>query len=151
MKTYWLLLLLPILFACTPQENAEKDFRPNILFIMGDDHTTQAISAYRGFLAEYAQTQHIDKLAEEGMRFDHVYCTNAICSPSRATILTGKYSHLNGVRILGQEFDTSQYTIQQALQRAGYQTAVFGKWHLRNADRWRYFILDNIFLLIWDI
>lgn len=132
MKSWSMFIVLLGLIACNDESSSPGSSPPNILFIMGDDHTTQAISAYGGFLAEYAKTQHIDQLAEEGMRFDHVYCTNAICSPSRATILTGKYSHLNGVRILGQEFDTSQYTIQRALQTAGYQTAVFGKWHLRS-------------------
>ena len=132
MKSWPLFLCLLTISACRNELSDTKSTPPNILFIMGDDHTTQAISAYGGFLAKYAQTQHLDQLADEGMRFDQVYCTNAICSPSRATILTGKYSHLNGVRILGQEFDTSQYTIQRALQTSGYQTAVFGKWHLRS-------------------
>ncbi len=130
---------ITICFACllvscavSRQEDEPVETRPNILFIMGDDHTTQAISAYGGFLSEYAQTRHIDQLASEGMLFSNVFCTNSICSPSRATILTGKYSHKNGVQILGQEFDGSQFTVQQALKESGYQTALFGKWHLRS-------------------
>lgn len=99
---------------------------------MGDDHTTQAISAYGGFLSEYAQTANIDQLAHEGMLFENVFATNSICSPSRATILTGKYSHKNNVRILRQPFDGTQFTVQSAFQKAGYQTALFGKWHLES-------------------
>jgi len=130
-------LTIPILLlivSCAPPapEQEAPSSPPNILFIMADDHTTQAISAYGGFLKDYAKTANIDQLAAEGMMFTNVFCTNSICSPSRATILTGKYSHKNGVRILGQEFDGSQFTAQLALQRAGYQTAVFGKWHLRS-------------------
>lgn len=119
--------------ACGPQATLEDiPERPNILFIMGDDHTVQAISAYGGLLADYAQTSNIDQLAAEGMLFTQTFCTNSICSPSRATILTGKYSHENGVRCLGQDFDGSQTTIQAALQAGGYQTGIFGKWHLRS-------------------
>ena len=105
--------------------------RPNILFIMGDDHTTQVISCYKGIFAEKAKTVNIDRLADGGMRFDNVFCTNSICSPSRATILTGKYSHKNGLYRLGQSFDMSQTTTVDLLGNAGYQVAVFGKWHLR--------------------
>ncbi|MCB0836921.1 MAG: sulfatase-like hydrolase/transferase [Bacteroidetes bacterium] len=123
-----------LLTGCLSANNSPVSYSaPNILFIMGDDHTTQAISAYGGILAPYAQTRHIDQLAAEGLLFENVYCTNSICSPSRATILTGKYSHKNGVRILGQEFDGSQFTSQSALKQQGYQTAIFGKWHLRSS------------------
>ena len=130
-----LLLILGHCLSCTPVEKtspAKPSSRPNILFIMGDDHTTQAISAYGGILAPYAQTRHIDQLAAEGLRFDRAFCTNSICSPSRATLLTGKYGHENGVRILGQRFDSTQTTSATLLQEAGYQTAVFGKWHLKS-------------------
>lgn len=107
--------------------------KPNILFLMGDDHTTQALSCYGGFLAEYAQTQNIDRIAHEGVKLNNCFCTNSICSPSRATILTGLYSHKNGVRCLGQIFDNSQTTFPKLFQHAGYQTAVYGKWHLRSS------------------
>ena len=130
-----LLILMLLLISCKstiPESTPNRDSRPNILFIMADDHTTQAISAYGGILSEYAQTKHIDQLAAEGMLFRNTFCTNSICSPSRATILTGQYSHKNGVRILGQEFDGSQFTFPQALQQSGYQTGLFGKWHLRS-------------------
>lgn len=133
MVRYFWLLLAVLTHACTDAVvDQPTQQRPNILFIMGDDHTTQAISAYGGIFAEYANTVHIDQLADEGMLFENVFTTNAICSPSRATILTGKYSHKNGVRILGQTFDGNQVTSQSALQEAGYITAVFGKWHLRS-------------------
>lgn len=105
--------------------------QPNILFIMADDHTTQAISCYEGIFAKKAKTVNIDKIAADGMRFTNVFCTNSICSPSRATILTGKYSHKNGLYCLGLSFDMSQQTMVGLLGQAGYQTAVFGKWHLR--------------------
>jgi arylsulfatase A-like enzyme len=109
----------------------ERPARPNILFIMADDHTTQAISCYGGIFADKAKTVNVDRIAEEGMRFTNAFCTNSICSPSRATILTGTYSHVNGLYRLGQSFDTTHLTSTRVLHEAGYQTAVFGKWHLR--------------------
>lgn len=124
-----ILAFLLAFFSC--KEAKRTDQRPNILFIMGDDHTAQAISCYNGIFAEQAATVNVDRIAEEGMRFTNVFCTNSICSPSRATILTGKYSHKNGLYSLGQSFDTSQLTSTRLLHEAGYQTGVFGKWHLR--------------------
>ncbi len=103
-----------------------SDSRPNILFIMSDDHAAHAISAYG---SRVNKTPHLDRLAREGVRFDHVYAVNSICSPSRATILTGKYSHLNGVPTFNR-FDGSQWTVAKALQQAGYYTGMLGKWHL---------------------
>ena len=104
--------------------------RPNILFLFCDDHATQAISAYGGPLAEIAPTPNIDHLAEEGMFFRKCYVTNSICGPSRAVVLTGKYSHLNGFRTNGDTFDGSQQTVPKLLRKAGYETAIVGKWHL---------------------
>jgi arylsulfatase A-like enzyme len=98
---------------------------------MSDDHAAPAISAYGGFLAEVAKTPNIDRLAKEGMRFDNCFCTNSICTPSRAVILTGKYSHKNGVLTLDDVFDGSQQTFSKLLQKAGYYTGVVGKWHLK--------------------
>ncbi len=106
--------------------------RPNILFIMADDHAYQAISAYG---SNRNKTPHIDRLAKEGMRFDRCFVTNSICGPSRAVILTGKYSHLNGFPDNSGSawFNGAQQTAPKLLQAAGYNTAVIGKWHL-NSD-----------------
>jgi arylsulfatase A-like enzyme len=101
--------------------------RPNIVFIMSDDHAAHAISAYDKTLL---QTPHLDRIADEGMRFDDCYCTNALCAPSRASILTGTYSHVNGVRTLSTHFDARQPTFVSMLRDAGYQTWLVGKWHL---------------------
>jgi arylsulfatase A-like enzyme len=102
--------------------------RPNILFIMSDDHAYQAIGAYG---SRVNQTPNIDRIAREGMRFDRCFVTNSICGPSRAVILTGKYSHLNGFATNErQAFNGAQQHVAKILQAGGYQTAVIGKWHL---------------------
>lgn len=104
--------------------------RPNILFIMADDHAAHAIGAYGGRLAALNPTPTIDRLAREGMRLENVFCTNSICTPSRATILTGQYSHRNGVTTLNGTLPPPRHTVAHAMKRAGYETAVIGKWHL---------------------
>ena len=106
--------------------SVEHKKRPNILFIMSDDHAYQAISAYSDHLI---QTPNIDRLAREGMIFTNASVTNSICAPSRAVILTGKHSHINGKTDNHFPFDTTQVTFPQYLQEAGYQTAMFGKLH----------------------
>ena len=103
--------------------------RPNIIFIMADDHAYQAISAYDNKLIE---TPNIDRIARMGMLFTNASVTNSICAPSRATILTGKHSHLNGKIDNHFQFDTTNVTFPQVLQKAGYQTAMFGKLHFGN-------------------
>ncbi|HEX2037527.1 MAG TPA: sulfatase [Chloroflexota bacterium] len=101
--------------------------RPNILFIMSDDHASHAISAYGSRLNV---TPHMDRLAAEGMRLENCFCTNSICSPSRASILTGTYSHVNGVLTLREGLDGRRSNVAKLLQAGGYQTAIVGKWHL---------------------
>ena len=100
---------------------------PNILFIMADDHASKAISAY-GYGIN--QTPNIDRLANEGMRFDHCYVTNSICTPSRAAILTGMYNHVNCVTTLNTPMNNRLPNVAKHLQNSGYQTAIVGKWHL---------------------
>ncbi|QTN32759.1 sulfatase-like hydrolase/transferase [Akkermansiaceae bacterium] len=120
--------LLPLLASISISHAAE---RPNILFIFTDDHALQAISAYGGRFQKIAPTPNIDRLAAEGMIFENSFCGNSICGPSRASILTGKHSHLNGyVDNDSGRFDGSQQTFPKLLQNAGYETALIGKWHL---------------------
>ena len=111
-------------------EEGTKKKRPNILFIFSDDHSPNAIGAYDGWLKSVNPTPNIDALARQGMLFRNSFCTNSICGPSRAVILTGKHSHLNGFMQNGNKFDGSQQTFPKLLRKTGYQTAMIGKWHL---------------------
>ena len=105
--------------------------RPNILFIMSDDHTAQAWGIYGGILQDYVKTQHISRLAREGVVLNNAFCTNSICVPSRASIQTGQYSHRNGVRTLSDALEPDHPNIAKVLRHSGYQTAIIGKWHLK--------------------
>src|SRR5436853_1069307 len=109
-----------------PAAGAQKRDRPNILYIMADDHAAHAIGAYG---SKVNKTPNIDRIAREGMRFVNCFVVNSICTPSRAAILTGKYSHINGVTVFNR-FDGGQPTVAKMLQAAGYHTGMIGKWHL---------------------
>ena len=108
-----------------------KAKRPNILFIMSDDHTSQAVGAYGSRLAKLNPTPTIDRLAKEGMLFENAFCSNAICAPSRATILTGQYAHTCGVHDLRGSVEAGRQFLPIEMKKAGYQTAMIGKWHLK--------------------
>ena len=131
-------LLLLSLCACNSAKDEQKDIvekenKPlNIIYIMADDHAYQAVSAYGSQISKLAPTPNIDRIAEQGARMDAVYCTNSICGPSRSSILTGKFSHVNGFykNVDGGDFNGEQLTFPKVFQKNGYQTAVIGKWHL---------------------
>lgn len=131
MKRFALLVLLAL-------TQASAAPRPNILFIFSDDHALNGIGAYG---SKAAKTPNLDRLASEGMLFRHCLVTNSICGPSRATVLTGKYNHLNGFPDNSSFFDNTQQTYPKLLQKAGYQTCVIGKWHLESDptgfDHWK--------------
>jgi len=124
MKSFLLLLLG--LFALV----VRAESRPNIIFIMADDHAPEAISCYGSWLKGHALTPNIDRIAHEGMRFDNTVNNNSICSPSRASILTGQFSHKNGTRGLNMGINPASPWFTTELQKAGYQTWAVGKWHL---------------------
>jgi arylsulfatase A-like enzyme len=105
--------------------------QPNILFIMTDDHAAHAISAYG---SKINKTPNLDRIAENGVRFNNCFCTNSICEPSRAVILTGVHSHINKVTTIGAHLDNRQENVAKILRRNGYQTAIVGKWHLGEAE-----------------
>ena len=120
--------ILPVTAGCTDRAPQEH---PNILFILSDDHTSQSWGIYGGILAPYAANDNIARLAAEGCVLDNAFCTNSISVPSQAAILTGQYSHLNGVYTLDDALRPEQDNIAKRLQQAGYRTALIGKWHLK--------------------
>ena len=127
-RSIMLLVIALVYFACA--EIKEKQ-HPNILFIMSDDHTSQAWGIYGGILKDYVHTPNIKRLADEGVVLDNVFCTNSICVPSRAAIITGQYSHKNGVYTLSDALSPDSMNIAKLLRGAGYHTAIIGKWHLK--------------------
>lgn len=112
------------------QKAAAATQRPNIVYIMCDDHAFQCISAYGSPISKLAPTPNIDRIAERGMRFDRAFVENSLSTPSRACLMTGLYSNQNGQRQLGEGIDTTRTFFTEQLQQAGYQTAVVGKWHM---------------------
>ncbi len=126
-----LLSILYLVASIAMASHASAADRPNIVFIFSDDHAPHAIGAYDGWLKSVNPTPNIDKLAAEGMLFVNSFCTNSICGPSRAVIQTGKHSHKNGFMNNGNSFDWNQQTFPKLLQKAGYQTAIYGKSHLK--------------------
>ena len=113
--------------------------RPNILFIMSDDHTAQAVGTYATVLKDLNPTPTIDTLAAEGITFDNAFCTNAICTPSRACIITGQYPHVNGVFDLRGNIPPEKQALPILFREAGYQTAMIGKWHLKKEPNFDYY------------
>ena len=130
------LAALPLLLAAAPavvaggRDAGDGPRRPNILWIMSDDHAAHAVGAYGGRLAGLDPTPTLDALAADGVRFANAFCENSICVPSRATLLTGRYSHNHGLRTLRGSLPPDRQTVPRLMGAAGYETAMVGKWHL---------------------
>ncbi len=159
--TFAYIFIIIFCLSCTHKMVEDKTVgntkvKPNIIYIMADDLTTQAISAYGDIYKDLAPTPNIDKIAKEGMLFQNVLCTNAICGPSRACILTGNYSHLNGYykNEDGGQFNAALWTFPQEFQKNGYATSLFGKWHLGTApvgfDEYKYHVSSGQQGLYWN-
>jgi len=126
------LAMLAVLLSASAAHAGAKGKRPNIVYIMTDDHASAAISCYGSWLSKQFKTPNLDRLAAQGMRFTNALVTNSICTPSRAAILTGQYSHRNGVYTLADPIDPKRIHLGHLFQMAGYQTALVGKWHLHS-------------------
>ncbi|MFR9566787.1 MAG: sulfatase-like hydrolase/transferase, partial [Rikenellaceae bacterium] len=122
--------VMPVSGVAAPKKGKKEAKKPNIIFIMSDDHTSQAIGVYGSRLASLNPTPVIDELASEGIVFDNVFCNNSISTPSRASIITGQYSHTNGVISLDERLRPDQQYLTKELKSLGYQSAIVGKWHL---------------------
>ena len=133
-KSFWALLLL--IWGCNAADQSISDNKtkaPNIIFIMSDDHAYQAVGAYQQILAAVNPTPILDELAADGMLFTNVFCNNSICTPSRASMITGQYPQTNGVLDLDGKLPAEKQYLPQEMKKLGYQTAVIGKWHLKEA------------------
>ena len=123
-----MVFIITTLYSCSNQNNTTQ---PNILFIMADDHTSQAWGIYDGILDNYVKNDAIEYLANNGTVLNNMFCTNSICVPSRASILTGQYSHQNGVYTLADHLSPDSLNVAKVLKNNGYDTALIGKWHLK--------------------
>lgn len=141
LKYFTCLALGFLLLSCQTQKknnpSSENNTKPNIVFIFSDDHATQAITAYNDRYKDISPTPNIDKIAHDGAILTNAFSTNAICGPSRAAIITGKYSHVNGYykNYRGGYFDNEQWSYPKALQQNGYTTVLVGKWHLASEPK----------------
>ena len=131
MTKYFFLISLILSVACKEGFQNSDDNRPNIIFMMSDDHTSQAWGIYGGVLENYVINKNIKRLANDGIVLENAFCTNSICVPSRASILTGQYSHKNNVYTLTDALDPQKLSVAKLIQKSGYQTALIGKWHLK--------------------
>jgi len=131
---YVVIITLALIFSCKQKRtNLAETKKPNIIYIMSDDHTTQGIGAYESRLAKLNPTPTIDRIAKEGVLLENVFCTNSICTPSRASILTGQYGQVNGVVDLSGSLKPENQYLAIEMGKLGYQTAMIGKWHLKHA------------------
>ncbi len=131
-KTPVYLFLLAFILMLSPGCSEPQLQQPNIIFIMSDDHAAEALGAYNSHLASLDLTPNLDALAEEGMLFENAFCTNSICTPSRATIMTGQYSQTNGVLDLDGDLPSEDQYLPMEMKKLGYSTAIIGKYHLTN-------------------
>ena len=121
------IMMFTVIVGC---KETVQNQRPNILFIMTDDHASQAIGAYGGRLAAVDPTPVLDELANGGLLFTNVFCNNSICTPSRGSVLTGQYSQTNGIKILNDPLPSDRQHLALEMKKLGYETAVIGKWHM---------------------